>query len=282
VGTKVIPEPQRTYLLELLTTLGPAADGLILVGGHALRFMVTRPRGTRDFDFVLDVAYLRSCDTLLASVLASLDYTVAENARNFQFEKPVPNSAEVMRIEFMAPAELARKDDIRVDVQDGVHGRACVGASIVVVETDEHEVVGSLPNGKPAQARIHVTRPHALVLLKLLAMDDRYHNVRGPIQAEHDREEARTHAADIVAVMSAQTNLGEFRDGFARQFGADQTLKERAYQIIRDYFGDENRPGLVLYAESLAASLPSGESVRGLATELRRAQRLVSSLLLAY
>ena len=276
----MIPEPQRTYLLELLTALGPAAEGLVLVGGHALRFIVARPRPTRDLDFVLDVAYLRNCDTSLASVLAALGYSVAENARNFQFEKPIPNSPEVMRIEFMAPAEFARRDEIRVDVQEGVHGRACVGGSIVLVETDEQQLVASLPNGKPAQARIHVTRPHALVLLKLLAMDDRYRNVRGPIHAEHDREEARTHVADIVAVMSAQANLNEFRKAFGAQFGHDAPLKVRTYQIIRDYFGDESGPGVVLYGESLVASLPSGESVRELATELRRARRLVSNPLL--
>ena len=59
MGEQVIPEPQRTYLLELLSALGPAAEGLVLVGGYALRFMVARPRVTRDFDFVLDVGYLR-------------------------------------------------------------------------------------------------------------------------------------------------------------------------------------------------------------------------------
>jgi hypothetical protein len=187
-----------------------------------------------------------------------------------------------MRIEFMAPAEFARKDEIRVDVQEGVHGRACVGGSIVLVETDEQELVGSLPNGKPAQARIRVTRPHALALLKLLAMDDRYRSVRGPIHAEHDREEARTHAADIVAVISAQADLSQLRRAFDAQFGRDAALKARTRQIIREYFGDESGPGLVLYAESFVASLPSGQSVRGLATELRRAQRLVSSLVLVW
>ncbi len=280
MGEQVIPEPQRAYLLELLSALGPAAEGLVLVGGHALRFMIARPRPTRDFDFVLDVGYLRGCGTSLASVLASLGYSAVENARNFQFEKPIPGSPEVMRIEFMAPAEFARRDEIRVDVQNGVHGRACVGGSIAVVETDEHELVGSLPDGRPARAEVQVTRPHALVFLKLLALDDRYRNFRGPAHAVHDREEARTHAADIVAVLSAQTNLREFRNCFTGQFGQDTALKGRTYQIIRDYFGDESKPGLVLYRESLVASLPPGETVRELSGELRRAQRLVSSLLL--
>ena len=68
MGEEVIPEPQRTYLLELLSALGPAAEGLVLVGGHALRFMIARPRATRDFDFVLDVGYLRGCGTSLEAV----------------------------------------------------------------------------------------------------------------------------------------------------------------------------------------------------------------------
>ena len=278
----MIREPQRTYLLELLTALGRAADGLVLVGGHALRFMVARPRETRDFDFVLDVAYLRNCDTSIATVLAALDYEVAKNARNFQFEKPIKDSPEIMRIEFMAPDEYVRKDGIRVDVQDGVHGRACVGGSIVVVETEEHTLVGALPDGKPVEAKIHVTRPHAFVLLKLLAMDDRYRNVRGPAHAMDDREEARTHANDIVAVISAQPNLNEFRKAFGAQFAGDSTLKVRAGGIIRDYFADRTGPGLVLYGESLAANLSQDESVRELESELRRAQRFVSSLLLEW
>ncbi len=280
MGSEVISEPQRTYLLELLTALGAAADGLVLVGGQALRFMVARPRGTRDFDFVLDVAYLRGCDTSIAPILESLGYDSAKDARNFQFEKRIPNSAEVMRIEFMAPDEFAKKNEIRVNVQAGVHGRACVGGAIVVVETEDHELVGALPNGTPVKTKIHVTRPHAFVLLKLLAMDDRYHNLRGPSHAEHDREEARIHASDIVAVMSAQANLGEFRRAFCAQFGDKSTLKTRTDQIIRNCFRDESSPGLVLYAESITASLPLGESRTELGIELRRAQRLVSTLIL--
>lgn len=276
----MIPEPQRSYLLELFAALGPAAEGLILVGGHALRFMVAHPRATRDFDFVLDVRYLRGCDSSMSSILASLGYTVAENARNFQFEKPIPNSPEVMRIEFLAPAEFAKGKDKRVRVQEGIHGHECVGGSIVVLETDEHEVAGSLPDGRPARVGVHVTRPHALVFLKLLAMDERYRNLRGPAHAVHDREEAGTHAGDIVAVLSAQANLSEFRDHFAKQFGLDAALKHRTYQIVRDYFGDESNAGVLLYGESLIASLASGETVRELSSELRRAQRLVSSLLL--
>jgi hypothetical protein len=50
-----------------------------------------------------------------------LSYTAIAGARNFQFEKTIPNSKEIMRIEFMAPEEFKRAADFRVDVQKGIH-----------------------------------------------------------------------------------------------------------------------------------------------------------------
>jgi hypothetical protein len=35
----------------------------------------------------------------------------------------MPDSAEIVRVEFMGPDEHKRQDDLRVDVQDGVHAR---------------------------------------------------------------------------------------------------------------------------------------------------------------
>ena len=116
-------------------------------------------------------------------------------------------------------------------------------------------------------------------MLKFLAMDERYRNIRGPAHRDHDRQEARTHADDIVAVLTAQANLDEFRKDFADQFSQDAALKARTFEIIKAYFGDESLPGVALYRESLVASLPAGESVRDFTSELRRAQRLVSRLL---
>jgi hypothetical protein len=40
-------------------------------------------------------------------------------------------------------------------------------------------------------------------MLKLLALRDRYNNLRGAKEARHDREEAQTHASDIVAILVA-------------------------------------------------------------------------------
>ncbi len=55
----MIPEPQRTYVLELMTSLGRAAEGFILAGAQAMKFLLPQARATRDFDFVLDVVFIR-------------------------------------------------------------------------------------------------------------------------------------------------------------------------------------------------------------------------------
>jgi len=272
----VIIEPQRTYVLELLTALGAAADGFILAGAQAMKFTLTSSRATKDFDFVLDVVLLRRLNMPLAETLQSLGYVALPEAQYFQFEKQIPGSPEVMRVEFMAAEEYQHKGDFRVAVGDKLHARACAGGRIVLAESDYYEIKGVLPDGKPGTARVRVTRPNALVMMKCLALDDRHRNLRGPEHYEHDREEARTHAVDIVAILAAQTDLGKFRVGFFRQFEADSALRDRTFQIMKDYFGDENKPGLLLYEEYLRNKEISGETERSdIRYELRRAQKLV-------
>ncbi len=103
----MIPEPQKTYLLELLAALGPAAGDFVLVGGQALKFVLAEARATRDFDFLLDAISLREKPANIAEKLGALGYTVVPESRNFQFQKPIPGTNEVMRVEFMAPRELS-------------------------------------------------------------------------------------------------------------------------------------------------------------------------------
>ena len=278
---RVIPEPQKTYVLELLQALGPAADEFVVAGAQAMKFMVDRPRATKDIDFVLDVLRLRGEPLSLSAQLEKLGYTVVERSRNFQFEKPIPNSREAMRIEFMAPEELKRGEtDFRVDVQKGVHARACTGGAIAIAESETHQLVGRLPDGLEFAASLRVTKPHALVMLKLLALDDRYRNVRGPVEARHDREEARTHAADILAIVSAQTNPAQFKEAFQRQFEADPPLGVRVSQILHGYFSESTSPGLLVYEEFLAADRPlDRDARRDVAQEIERAHQTMRTLL---
>jgi hypothetical protein len=92
---------------------------------------------------------------------------VVPGSNNFQFEKRIPGSTEVMRIEFMAPEEFKRPTDFRVDVDPGVHARSCTGGSIAIAESSLYPLSGKLPDGSAFQASVRVTKPHALVMLKL-------------------------------------------------------------------------------------------------------------------
>ena len=51
----MIPEPQRTYVLELLAALGYAADDFVIAGAQAMKLLVAKARGTKDVDFILNV-----------------------------------------------------------------------------------------------------------------------------------------------------------------------------------------------------------------------------------
>lgn len=276
----MIPEPQKAYLLELLVPLGSAADEFVLVGGQALKFVLGHARATRDFDFLLDAISLRERPAHLAKKLAALGYTVVPESRNFQYEKPIPGTNEVMRVEFMAPRELKRDNDFRVDIEKGLHARECLGGTIALRESDIHEIQGALPDGTPARASLRVTRSYALVFLKLLALDDRYRNLRGPDHAEHDRNEARVHASDIIAILNAAVDVTAFRDAFYGQFASDPTLGIRVTDHLRTYFRDDTSPGMLLYEEALrSGGAVDRETRTQLANELGRAFRMVTGIL---
>jgi len=275
----MIPEPQLTYVLELVAALGPAASDFVIAGAQAMKFSVAKARATKDIDFILNVIGLRKEPQELAEILRRLGYTPVAVARNFQFEKSIPKSPEKMRIEFMAPEQFKRKADFRVDVQDGVHARACVGGSIALSESDMHTLVGKLPNGDQFSCKVHVTKPHALVMLKLLALFDRYDNIRGAREARHDREEAQTHAADIVAIITAQPDPAEFKRQFVNQFQADPLLGIRVLRILDDFFRETTSPGLIVYTEHLAANSPIGpDTPSALRQETERGHRIVSQI----
>ena len=276
----MIPEPQRTYLLELLKALGPAADDFVIAGAQAIKFMLKVARATKDIDFVLDIARLRERSPDLRNKLAELNYEVVPGSNNFQFEKTIPGSKEVMRIEFMAPEEFKREKDFRVDVDKEVHARSCSGGSIAISESSVHVVKGKLPDGSPFEAPVRVTEPHALVMLKLLALDDRYRNIRGPAQAQHDREEARTHSADIVAVITGQPDLAKFRENFENQFRQDPGLGMRSLKILDGYFRENVSPGLLVYEESIVANQPlDRRASEEVALEISRAHAMMTKVL---
>ena len=184
-----------------------------------------------------------------------------------------------MWVELLAPQEYKRTNNFRVDLGGDVHARACLGGSIVLAESDSYEIHGHLPSGVASRANIRVSRPHALVFMKCLAMDDRYRNLRGIDHYEHDRDSARTHMADRVDLLTVQTDSARFRESFIKQSDRDLDLRARLSQITREYFARDNSPGLLFFEEHLSANpdLAVGE----VSAERNRAFRLVSGLVFA-
>ena len=186
-----------------------------------------------------------------------------------------------MRIEFMAPDQHQRRNDVRVDIQDGIHARACTGGNIALVESDPYQFSGKLPDGTAASIHLRVTRPHALVMLKCLAMDDRYRNLRGPAHAGRDRDDVSVHVADIIAIASAQSNLPRFQSDFDGQFRLEPAVGARVRGIVQEYFGSDIAPGFLLYEEFLTANRPMGgaDDRETVASDLRRAHSVAQVLL---
>lgn len=247
----VIPEPHRTYLLELLQALGPAAEDFVLAGAQAMRFFLAEARPTRDFDFILDAFALRASTTDLGATLHAIGYEVVPESRNFQFLKPIPGSREVMRIEFMAPPELAPRKDFRVAIQAGVHGHSLRGASVALRESTAFQINGTLPDRTLHSQMLRVARPHALAMLKILAIADRERNLRGSRHAAHDRNEAGIHAADVAAILRAQNDLASFSRSFTNQLSGDDHLREDVMSEIVRLFATDTSPGILLYEEQL-------------------------------
>ena len=107
-------------------------------------------------------------------------------------------------------------------------------------------------------------------------MDDRYRNLRGIDHYEHDRDSARTHVADIVDILTVQTDSTRFRESFLKQFDRDLDLRARLSQIARAYFARSGGLGLLLYEERLSENPDLG--VGEVSAERNRAHRLLSDL----
>lgn len=273
----MIPEPHKTYVLELLAALGPAADDFVLTGARALRFITGSVRPTRDFDFVLDAYSIARDAPPIVDLLGSIGYTPVEESKYFQFQKAIPGSREVMRIEFLAPEELAKGNDIRVKVQPRLHGRSLKGGSITLRETEEHTIDGKLPNGRPFTTRLRVVKPAALVMLKIFAVADRLANIRGARHREHDRNEAAVHAADVVAILRAQADIALFAESFGAQFSDERSLRDQAYGELSRLFSSTTSPGLLLYEERLRSKADADG--RLIEEELDRVESLVVRLI---
>ena len=266
-----VTELQKSHLIELLFELKELADSFVLIGGQALPYLTKSPRTTKDIDFILDVIALRNTDKSIADVLNRLNYK--SDTQYFQFVKEI-NPELKIRIEFLATEKEKRKNNIRVYIQDNVHARSCTGAEIAVKESYIENLKGLLPNGRAAEVKIRVVSAHALLMLKLFAMDDKYKNIRGPDKLKEDRNEARVHSADIIKIVHEHIQNPDFIKSFWSQFDAEKELKERCHDIISSYYNDINGIGIILYEEFLKA-----QDEAYIRTDLEQAIREISLII---
>jgi hypothetical protein len=83
-----------------------------------------------------------------------------------------------------------------------------------------------------------------------------------------------------VAVISAQTDLAQFKGRFELQFEADPTLGLHVLRILDEYFRESTSPGLLVYEEFLVADKPlDRDARREVAQEIARAHQLMRTLL---
>jgi hypothetical protein len=83
-----------------------------------------------------------------------------------------------------------------------------------------------------------------------------------------------------VAIVSAQTNLSHFKEGFERQFEADRALGRHVLQVLDEYFGRNISPGMLVYEEFLVADSPIERDARQqVAQEIERSHQLMKTLL---
>jgi hypothetical protein len=104
-------------------------------------------------------------------------------------------------------------------------------------------------------------------MLKLLALRDRYNNLRGAKEARHDREEAQTHASDIVAILKTVPDIPGFNAQFIGQFHTNPTLGLHILSLLLDFFRDITSPGLLVYSEYVAGNLPQERETPKLVTD---------------
>jgi hypothetical protein len=99
-------------------------------------------------------------------------------------------------------------------------------------------------------------------------------------EARHNREEAQTHAADIVAILTAVPDIARFNSLFLAQFLPEPPLGVRVLRVLGDFFREITAPGLIVYTEYLAANLPADRTTTEvLRRETELAQRIVAQIL---
>jgi len=195
----------RVGLAEIMTVLGAYRESLVLIGGWAPYLIleqfgepgqeqldadqmfdaeVTFGRfvhvGSIDIDFVVDPAVIDA--DRYATIVESLldrDYEPVKDSL-YQFEKviPSPRSGQKypIRIDFLTPRPLAGqgRSHRHREVQHNLRARTLEGAEVALAHWFWYEYDAQLPDGANARVRVKVTDLIGSLVLKGIAIGERY------------------------------------------------------------------------------------------------------------
>lgn len=241
-------EACETALRSLLVELGPAADGVYLIGGLTPRFLVPEPppgiephMGTTDVDLVLTLAASRVAGPAdsLATRLHALGFDPkpeAGNAPAFRWVRRV-NETKV-KLEFMCPAVTG--DTLTVDPDpipsagDELGALRLRGAELVERDYVESELSGPTLDAGDATVRLRFANLLPFIVLKAFALDQR----------EKDKD-----GYDLVWLLSAYGHGPVDAARAARESPvAREPVVERAIYLLRHRFSTPDARGPELYA----------------------------------
>jgi len=205
------------------------------------------PRGTNDFDLLLDLELIAD-GTLNKAVLAALngngfEVTDVPFGQRWQFIKSL-DGQETVKAELLAPTPDKSVtgltvEDIRIKHRpslgkEGIHGRhnrEAVDSDLFPFHFERDQLAIAVPN------------PIAWAIMKLTAMHDQWAFSQNPETPANRRspalQKAIKHARDVFRIVALTT--AEERDlveGVPAKMGRPSHF-ERAGEILRDVFSDE-------------------------------------------
>lgn len=192
----------RAGLAELMTALGAYRDALVLIGGwtpHLILETFGEPAafqedasqadafqtkfvhvGSIDIDLVVDPAIIDT-ERYATIVEALLDRGWEPVAGSlFQFEKAIPSArsgrTHLIRVDFLSPKPLpgGGRTHRHREVQRDLRARTLEGAEVALAHHFWYELAAQVPGGASANVRLKVADIVGSLVLKGLAIGDRY------------------------------------------------------------------------------------------------------------
>jgi hypothetical protein len=266
-------------LRSILSQLGPAAEGIFLIGGLTPRYLVPEippgihpHMGTTDLDLVLTLAAAPDGDgeRSLSEHLRSLGFAprpAADEPREPVFRWGRRVGEVMVKVEFMCPAGDRPGGTIESNPAPGagkeLGALRIPGAELAALDYVERELAGPTIEGDHVVVRLRVANLLPFLVLKAFALDER----------EKDKD-----GYDIVWLLSAYGDTPADAARAARHSPVmDHPMVTRAIRRLREHFSTRDARGAELYAEAF----PGADLVRR-ATLRRHAYATVQSFLRAW